>query len=390
MAKKIRGRNEGSIHKRSYGAYRAQIYLDGKRVGKTFKTKAEAQDWLSQMKYHLGRGYDLEGSQMTLREYLQQWLKTKSASVRESTLYQYRLQIQNHIIPTLGDVPLQELRLARIENFYADLLASGLSIRTVRYVHSVLHRALEKAVQYDLVVRNPAHGANLPKYSHKEMIVLDVYQVSQFLIAAQGSYYEALYHLAIKTGMRQGELFGLKWTDLQWQSGTLQVQRQVKRVPGSGWQFAEPKTKKGRRKIQLGEGTLRVLRIHRTRQEQQKQLARGGWQEHGLIFPNSVGTPGDPSNLRKDFLRVLEAAMLPRLRFHDLRHTAASLMLNNGVPPIVVSRILGHAKPSTTMDIYGHLLSDMQHEAARIMDELVTPIEVDMGEFVQKGEEIRD
>jgi len=390
MAKKIRGRNEGSIHQRSNGTWRVQIYLDGKRTGKTFKTKAEAQNWLQEMQYQLRRGFDLEGSQITLGEYLQQWLDAKSVSARETTIYQYRLQVKNHIIPYLGDVPLQDLHLARIERFYTELIASGVGVRTVRYVHGVLHRALEKAMQYDLVIRNPAHGAAQPKYAHKEMTVLDEYQVPQFLIAARGSSYEALYHVAIKTGMRQGEMFGLKWTDLQWQSGTLLVQRQIKRVPGSGWQFAEPKTNAGRRTIRLGEGTLQALRIHRERQERQKKGANGGWKEHGLIFPNSVGTPGDPSNLRKDFLRILQSAMLPKLRFHDLRHTAASLMLNNGVPPIVVSRILGHAKPSTTMDIYGHLLSNMQGEAARIMDELVTPIVIDMEEIVREDVKIGD
>ncbi|MBT3391641.1 MAG: site-specific integrase [Chloroflexi bacterium] len=390
MAKKIRGRNEGSIHQRSNGTWRVQIYLDGKRTGKTFKTKAEAQNWLQEMQYQLRRGFDLEGSQITLGEYLQQWLDAKSVSARETTIYQYRLQVKNHIIPYLGDVPLQDLHLARIERFYTELIASGVGVRTVRYVHGVLHRALEKAMQYDLVIRNPAHGAAQPKYAHKEMTVLDEYQVPQFLIAARGSSYEALYHVAIKTGMRQGEMFGLKWTDLQWQSGTLLVQRQIKRVPGSGWQFAEPKTNAGRRTIRLGEGTLQALRIHRERQERQKKGANGGWKEHGLIFPNSVGTPGDPSNLRKDFLRILQSAMLPKLRFHDLRHTAASLMLNNGVPPIVVSRILGHAKPSTTMDIYGHLLSNMQGEAARIMDELVTPIVIGMEEIVREDEKIGD
>ena len=390
MAKKIRGRNEGSIHQRSNGTWRVQIYLDGKRTGKTFKTKAEAQNWLQEMQYQLRRGFDLEGSQITLGEYLQQWLDAKSVSARETTIYQYRLQVKNHIIPYLGDVPLQDLHLARIERFYTELIASGVGVRTVRYVHGVLHRALEKAMQYDLVIRNPAHGAAQPKYAHKEMTVLDEYQVPQFLIAARGSSYEALYHVAIKTGMRQGEMFGLKWTDLQWQSGTLLVQRQIKRVPGSGWQFAEPKTNAGRRTIRLGEGTLQALRIHRERQERQKKGANGGWKEHGLIFPNSVGTPGDPSNLRKDFLRILQSAMLPKLRFHDLRHTAASLMLNNGVPPIVVSRILGHAKPSTTMDIYGHLLSNMQGEAASIMDELVTPIVIDMEEIVREDVKIGD
>jgi integrase len=208
------------------------------------------------------------------------------------------------------------------------------------------------------------------------MQVLDESEVSQFLVAAQENPHQALYQLAITTGMRQGELFGLKWSDLQWNSGGLHVQRQIQRINGKGWSFAEPKTRAGRRTIKLGEGTLHVLREHKERQVVQKAMAGDCWQEHDLIFPTKAGTPGYGSNLRKDFLRVLDKAGLPKIRFHDLRHTAASILLNRGVPLLIVSKMLGHSKPSITLDVYGHLIHEMQDEASEVMDKLVTPIQV--------------
>ena len=159
-------------------------------------------------------------------------------------------------------------------------------------------------------------------------------------------------------------------------------------MKGAGWRFAEPKTKSGRRTVLLGEATLQLLREHRDLQQRQILIAGERWQEHNLIFTSSVGTPCDPSNLRKDLLKVLEAAGLPKIRFHDLRHTSASLMLNNNVPVIVASKRLGHAKPSVTLDIYGHLYHEMQGDAARIMDELVTPIRVEMAEVSQEVQSV--
>ena len=170
---------------------------------------------------------------------------------------------------------------------------------------------------------------------------------------AQSSPYYALYQLAVTTGMRQGELFGLKWVDLQWGKGVLHLQRQVQKVPGQGWSFDEHKTQAGRRTIKLGEGTLQVLREHRERQANLKEKTGDRWQEHDLVFPNTVGNPGDPSNLRIDFERTLNRAGLEKIRFHDLRHTAASLLLNNNVPVFVVSRMLGIrnlASPWISMD----------------------------------------
>jgi len=221
---------------------------------------------------------------------------------------------------------------------------------------------------------NPAHGAALPRYQHAEMQVLDESQVVQFLVAAHGSHYEALYYLAINTGMREGELFGLRWPDLHWNNGVLYVQRQVQTVPGKGKVFLEPKTRAGRRPVKLGEGVLQKLRIHKEHQALQKTIASDRWKENDLIFPTRIGTPEDPGNLGKDFLRTLEKAGLPKIRFHDLRHTAASIMLNRGVPAIVVSKRLGHANPSTTLNIYAHLYMESQDEPARIMDEILTPV----------------
>ena len=168
-----------------------------------------------------------------------------------------------------------------------------------------------------------------------------------------------------------------------WNGGVLYIKRQVQQVPGQGWKFIEPKTKSGRRSIRLGEGTLQILREHHELQKEHKAKVGKRWQEYNLIFPSSVGTPLNPSNLRIDFIRTLDAAGLSRIRFHDLRHTAASLMLNHGVAVIVVSKILGHAKPSTTMDIYGHLIHEMQEEAAQVMDDLVTPIRVEITESIE-------
>jgi integrase len=158
----------------------------------------------------------------------------------------------------------------------------------------------------------------------------------------------------------------------------LYVQRQLQDVRGMGSFFQEPKTSSGRRTLQLGEGTIQALREHREFQKLQKECAGQHWQENDLIFPSKIGTPMNPSNLRLDFNRMLERAGVPRVRFHDLRHTAASLMLNNGIPVIVVSKILGHAKPSITLDIYGHLYNEMQGDAARLMDNLVSPIKINL------------
>jgi len=208
------------------------------------------------------------------------------------------------------------------------------------------------------------------------MEILNESEVLQFLMFAHGTRNEGLYHVAIKTGMRQGELLGLKWSDLDWIKGIIRIQRQVQRIKGQGMVFLRPKTKTSLRSIQLGDETVLILRKHLTQQNLDKALAGKRWKNKNLIFPSRVGTPQSPSNLLKEFKALLKKADLKKIRFHDLRHTAASLMLNHGVPVLIVSKILGHSKPSTTLDIYGHLIPIMQDGVASLMDDLVTPIPV--------------
>ena len=170
------------------------------------------------------------------------------------------------------------------------------------------------------------------------------------------------------------ELLGLRWDDLDWVKHTLKVERQLTRPGGDGAMFSAPKTRYGKRTIVLGAKTIEVLRKHRERQQAERLAAGDQWEEYNLIFTTGKGTPIHPRNLLRDFKKLLQDAGLPPIRFHDLRHTAASLMLNNNIAPIVVSRSLGHSKASITLDVYGHLMPSMQTEAAEIIDELVTPI----------------
>jgi integrase len=194
------------------------------------------------------------------------------------------------------------------------------------------------------------------------------------LVTARDTRLESILHLAVTTGMRQMELLGLKWTDLDWTKQTIKVERQLVRPEENVAQFAAPKTKYGRRTISMGSRSIEIIRGHYERQNAERIKAGVKWREHGLIFTNAEGGPLDPRNLLRDFKRLLSSSGLPPIRFHDLRHTAASLMLNHNIPVLVVSRMLGHARPSITLDVYGHQIPSMQAGFAERIDELVTPI----------------
>jgi integrase len=335
------------------------------------------------MKGQVRLGLTYLATQLTLEHFLTEWLAAHKVSVKPMTGKRYEQISRDYILPILGKYKLKDIRFEQIEELYRTLLEKEVSIRNVRLAHSVLHKSLNVAVKRGLAGFNAAHGVWVPKMEHREMEILVESEVIQFLICAKDSRHEALFHLAIKTGMRQGELLGLKWSDLDWKKATLRVQRQAQRVPVDGMVFMPPKTRAGRRTIKLGEETLHILRKHQDRQETDKAIAGKRWQENNLIFPSKVGTLQSPSNLLKEFKALLVEAGLRKIRFHDLRHTAASLMLNHGIPVLVVSKVLGHSKPSTTLDIYGHLIPIMQDDVARLMDELVTPVPVNMGESVK-------
>lgn len=379
MAK--RGNSEGTIFRKANGKWRAQISIDGKRLSITTNTRAESHDWLRKMLNQIGQGMTFEGQNLTLSEYIKSWITLKKNALRVKTAIQYVWLINIYIVPGLGKVKLKDLNLRTVSRFYEALTNQGVGLSNIRYSHRVLHAALEQAVKDGAIIRNPAHGATVPRAVHKEMQILNDQQVGLFLVAASVSRYKVLYHLAITTGMRFSELRGLRWSDVDWIKGTIKVNRQIQDVPGRGSLTGMPKTHSGTRIILLGEMSLNVLKEQKQRIDHDKTIAGNDWKENDLIFPSSIGTPFGASNLRKDFIQVLKDANLPRIRFHDLRHTAASLMLNHNVPALVVSKILGHSNPSVTLNIYAHSTLDMQAMAANVMDEIVTPIPVDISQL---------
>jgi len=209
------------------------------------------------------------------------------------------------------------------------------------------------------------------------MKVLNEFQVRNLLLVSKGTNLEALLHLAVTTGLRMGEIIGLKWEDLELNSATLKVQRQVQRQTGRGLVFSQPKSAKSRRVIILGSTTIEKLKLHYHQQHWSRLIAGERWEENDLIFPNTVGKPMEQNRLLKEYKEILRQAGLPIIRFHDLRHTAATLMLQAGIHPKIVQETLGHADISLTMNTYSHALPTLQREAAEKMDELVTMIEVE-------------
>jgi integrase len=377
MANKRRGNSEGSLQQRPNGRWRVQVSIQGKRLSFSAKTRSECQQWLKNTQKQIDAGLTFAGAQQTLLEYLEGWLVSIKPTIRPHTWLQYRSGVLIHITPVLGNITLKDLQADKIQQFYEFKLKSGAGKRTVEILHSILHKALKQAVKMGTIGRNPTDATTPPRPVEKEMKFLDESQVSQLLLAAKGDRNEALYYLAIATGLRQSELLGLQWSDLDWQKHTLTVQRQAKREGRNEGYFAPLKTRASRRTLVLGKKMIERLREHYDRQRYEIQSEKN-WKNLDLIFPSIVGTPQYQHNLYCRFLDLVERAGLPRIRFHDLRHAAASLMLNHGVPVIIVSRRLGHSKVSITLDIYGHMFPEMQNEAAEMIDDLITPVEVEI------------
>lgn len=377
MAKK-RSHNEGSIYKRRDGYWRAQVTIDGQRLSFTAKTQKECRDWVRATLNEIDDGLSYNATKITVESFLADWLIIKESSILQKTLAQYGQVARDHISNEIGTIKIRELKPEQIQKLYTRKLDAGMGERTVREIHAVLHNALNHALRLGIIKNNPASLVNPPRAKRKEMKFFDQTQVQQLLITAQNQNdrYLPLFKLAITTGMRQAELLGLKWQDLDFFQRSLSISRQLKLKPGGGFFFDPPKSKAGNRTIILGQSTVNLLREHRKRVNEDMIRAGEKWIENDLIFPNLRGNPTFPDKIIKRFKRLIREAGLPEIRFHDLRHTAASLMLNNGVPVIVVSKRLGHSQASITLDVYGHLIPNMQKQVADLMDEITTPIEI--------------
>ena len=276
---------------------------------------------------------------------------------------------ERHIIPTLGCLKLKNLTPAHVRGLYRERLDSGLSPRTVQYVHTTLNKALKQAVADGLIPRNAAASVKAPRPRSTEMMSLHREQVRALFDAASDHRLGALYIVAVTAGLRKGELLALRWKDVDLEAATptLHVRRTLSEAR-SGRIFEAPKSGKGRQ-IRLTRKAAEALKSHRIRQNAERLAAGTHWQDHGLVFPSSVGTPMGARNLSRHFKSLLRGAGLPlSFRFHDLRHTCATLLLRQGVHVKYVQEILGHADISLTLNVYSHVLPDMGGAAAGAMD----------------------
>ncbi len=365
--------NKGSIYKRKDGRWYAQISIDGKRKSKC-GTPRECLMWLEEMKSQ-NKLSEARCNCLTLEQYLKDWLNSKELTLRPRTVFSYRQTTEKHILPALGNICIAELQPVRLREFYIEKLKQGCGARTVQLIHGILHASLRQAVFDGLLVNSPADRVKRPRVEEHEFQILDGDMARQFMSAAMNSPFEALYYLAITTGLREGELLGLKWSDIDYAKNTLFVQRQLQQIEHQGYRLVPPKTRAGKRKVSLGQIGLLYLQKHRQLQDELRQKAGVKWQESGLIFPTTIGTPLDCHRVIREFKRILKSAGLPEMRFHDLRHTSLSLLLENGIPVTTVQRRAGHSKPSVTTDIYGHMITPTQELAASLIESLVTPID---------------
>lgn len=372
-----RANNEGTIYYRSdRQAWCAQITIEGHRMTNYARTQRECRDWIRDMLVRIRGGLTYDGTKITLAEFMEDWLTGKELSRRARTVFSYRQIAHKHILPIMGHMKLQDIQPAHIKRLYAIKHEEGRGARTVQMVHSLLFSVLKQAVKEGILGRNPSEAVDRPKVEQAEFQVLNEDQAQQFLIACTGSEFEAVFYLALTTSMRQGELLGLKWSDVDWEKGSLLVQRQLQQVENKGYALVPPKTKAGKRQLKLGEASMAQLAAQRERQQVAKAAAGNRWQENDLIFPTTIGTPLDNHRVMHEFKKILRRAGLPNIRFHDLRHTSITLLLEMGTPVNTVQRRAGHSKASVTTDIYGHASVRGQEQAAEAIEELVIPIAV--------------
>ncbi len=369
---KRRANGEGTITKRKDGRWEARLSLDrGQRKIYYGKTRQEVARKLATGTKARQDGLPLVGERQSVRQYLEAWLESVQPSLRPRTLRRYEEYVRLHAIPELGRLPLSRLTPHHLQRLYAGRLDAGLSQTTVAHRHAVLHRARGQATRWGLTARNVADLVTPPRIVRHDMQALSPEQARAFLAAAREERLEALYAVALTTGMRQGELLALRWRDVDLEGGRLQVVATLQRTR-DGFTFAEPKTGHSRRQVGLTEAAIVSLREHRSKQAAEQLWLGAAWEDKDLVFANEVGRPIEATNLlRRSFSPLLERAGLPRIRFHDLRHTAATLMLGRGVQPKIVSEMLGHSQIAVTLDLYSHVTPTMQKAATEAMNDLL-------------------
>lgn len=369
-----RANNSGSVTNRGENRWEIRVSLpDSQRVSRYVQgNKYDAERALRTLLVDLDSGKLVASPNRTVGEYLAAWLRdVVTPGVRPSTARRYEQFVRLHLAPHVGAVKLDKLAPAHLVKLYATL-AQALAPRTIGHVHLCLHSALETAVRWELLTRNVCDLVDPPRARKPEIAFLSPDQARKVLAAARGDPLEALYALALTTGMRKGEILGLKWADVDLAAATLQIRRAITWEKGRGLIESEPKSAAAHRTVALTDLAVDALRRHHTSQKRARLFAGPRWEERGLVFPNGEGRPLHPENLlRRSFAPLLERAGVPRVRFHDLRHSAASLLLALGTHPKIVSEMLGHSSISLTLGTYSHTAPTLQRDAVAKLGDLL-------------------
>jgi integrase len=377
---------QGHIHKRvrkdKSGKERTLWYVvvdagtgpDGRRQQKwhgSYRTRRDAEIARAKLVDDLHSGTYIAPGQITLSEWvIDNWLPTTATRVKPSTLHSYRRNLEIHVLPTLGGKKLQQLTPVMLNTLYATLASptperDGLSAKTVHYIHTTIHKALADAADADLLARNPAERAKPPRVNGGASAGVAAWsadELSSFLEHTSDLRLGAIWRLAAMTGMRRGEILGLRWADVDLDAARLSVRHALVAV---GYEVIESTPKShNARVVDLDAQTVTQLRLHRSAQQAERQLWGADYEDHGLVVAKENGEPIHPHTFSQSFERIIAKAGLRRIRLHDLRHTHASLALKAGVPVKVISERLGHESPAFTLKQYAHVIPGMQAEAA--------------------------
>jgi integrase len=374
---KRRAKGSGSIRPLGPGRWEVMFDVapgpDGKRRRRSITvhgTKSEAQKELTRRQHELDSGLAIEPPEkQTVGTFLAQWLRDSAAArVAPKTLEEYQTCVTRHLTPALGKTPLARLRPEQIQALYAAKLQT-LSSSRVRHIHAVLHRALEQAVRWGYVARNVADAVEPPVPGKPRVETYDAEQVAELLSRAQGSAVYLGAALAIHTGMRLGEILALRWEDVDLDTGSLRVRRSFSQT-GTKITVKTPKNGRGR-VVAVGQEVLEILRRHKGEQAARRLRLAEVWEDHGLIYPNEDGTPRKPDTFSKTFREFIVRSGLPKITFHGLRHTHATLLMGANVHPEIVSERLGHSNIGITLNTYSHVTPGMDREAAETFGRLM-------------------
>ncbi|MBN8199177.1 tyrosine-type recombinase/integrase [Cytobacillus pseudoceanisediminis] len=339
--------------------------LTGKRKQKKkrgFKSKKEAEKALTAILNEVNEGVYIEPSKQAYKDYLNAWLKGKEhdLSVQTSTAYKSYLKI--HIFPYLGHISLATLTPLHIQGFVGELRKKGLSDTTTKRIYNVVNASLNSAVKMELIKKNPASFIEKPKVIAKETGIWNLKDVSSFLKSIEFSQYQIAFLLAVTTGMRQGEVLGLRWRDVDFENECLYI-RQTLTHDGKGFKEGA-KSKAGNRSIGLDTNTVSALKQQRKKNIIIKLKYGSVYNDNDLVVCTNTGKPINPRNLLRSFNSIITKENLPKIRFHDLRHTHASLLLLQGENIKLISERLGHSSVKVTLDTYSHILPNTQKEAS--------------------------